>query len=129
MAKIRKKKIANPIIPPRLYTDDKSVEIRILIDGMVLKSFRGLSSLTVLMTLIPEPPLELPMINGSKSLAIVQSTTKKSNQFHVSLMYAFLPQNPIAMTLSTHSKYTKKLKKGSVAFMNLFMGVSSLSLV
>ena len=96
---------------------------------MVLKSFKGLSSLTVLMTLIPEPPLELPIINGSKSLAMVHSTTKKSNQFHVSLIYAFLPQNPIAMTLSTHSKYTKKLKIGSLAFMNLFMGVSSFSLV
>jgi hypothetical protein len=51
MAKIMKKNIARTKTPPSYATDAKSVEIKIFIDGIVVKLLRGLINLKVL---IPE---------------------------------------------------------------------------
>lgn len=85
MANIKKKNMARPIIPPRLVTEDKSVVMSILMAGMVLRSFRGLKSLTDLRAFMLEFPLYPLTISGRRSLAIDASTTKKSSQFHWSV--------------------------------------------
>ena len=49
MAKIVKKKSARTRTPPSYATDASKVEIRIFIDGMVVRLLRGLINLKVLM--------------------------------------------------------------------------------
>ena len=56
MAKIRNTNMATPMIPPRLPTEERRVEMRILMEGIPRRSLRGLMSLTDLRVFIPPPP-------------------------------------------------------------------------
>lgn len=118
-----KKNMAKPMIPPRLLIDDSTVEMRILIAGIVLRSFSGLRNLTDLRALREDAPV-LPSIKMAKrSLKREARTTKKSSQFQLSLKYECWPVSPMAMTLKRNSKYMKKLKKGSETLMTLLIKV------
>jgi hypothetical protein len=54
---IVKKKIANPMIPPRLYTDSINVPSKILSEGIDVSNFNGLNSLNALRAARALPPL------------------------------------------------------------------------
>lgn len=77
MAKIKKKNIARPMIPPSCETDESSVPIRSFIEGIVVRLLRGLNNLKVL-----NPDIfYMDGISPSKEV----TTTIKSSQFHESL--------------------------------------------
>jgi hypothetical protein len=77
MAKMVKKKSAKTRTPPSWATEARRVEMRIFMDGMVVRLLRGLISLNVL---IPDTDF-IYGISVSKEL----KTTMKSSQFQASL--------------------------------------------
>ena len=72
-----KKKTANIRTPPSYATDANRVEIRIFIDGMVVRLLSGLISLKVL----------IPLTDCIWGIAVKseETTTMKSSQFQASL--------------------------------------------
>ena len=77
MAKMVKKKRAKTRTPPSWATDARSVEMRIFMEGMVVRLLRGLINLKVL---IPETDFMAGI-----SVRSELRTTIKSSQFQASL--------------------------------------------
>ena len=77
MAKIVKKKMARSMTPPSWATEAMRVEIKSLMDGMVVKLLNGLINLNVL--------IPLTDYNCGISVNKELTTTMKSSQFQASL--------------------------------------------
>jgi len=77
IANIVKKKMARIKTPPSYATEARSVEIRIFIDGMVVRLLKGLINLKVL----------IPLTDCICGISVMSelTTTVKSRRFHGSL--------------------------------------------
>lgn len=82
--KIVKKKIASPMIPPRLCTDSINVPSKIFSEGIDVNSLSGLKSLKALKAARAFPPLNFYAASFMIKSARDEETTTKSIQFHPS---------------------------------------------